>query len=314
MKALAILIFFVVSFSMAGAFLLGALVWSRRKQAAAANEDEPSALAILKSDELSSIGLWQELLARFDYFELLKLRLAQADLNWSVGRVTLGSLLLATVAFAAVWQISWLPLWLAVLVVPAAGFAPYFYIERRRTKRFEKFREVFPDALDSLARAVRSGGTVAMGLELMGEESDAPVSTEIRRTFVEVNLGSTWERALENLARRMPLQDVSLFVAALQIHSRTGGKLGEVMGRLAETIREQNALQGEVQAIAAHGKLTGLILTILPMGIAAMMMIVSPGYIAELFTHPWGKHMIAAAAVCLVLAHLVIAKIVKIEA
>lgn len=314
MKLAAILLFFVVSFSIAGAVVLGALVWTRRKQAAEANQEEPSALAILKSDELSSIALWHDLLTRFDFVDLLQMRLSQADLNWSIGRVTLGSILAATIAFAVVWQISWLPLWLALIAAPAAFAAPYLYIEKRRNRRFQKFREVFPDALESLSRALRSGATVAAGLEVVAEEAEAPVSTEIRRTFVEVNLGFSWERALENLARRVPLQDVSLFVAAVQIHARTGGKLGEVMARLAETMREQNALQGEVRAIAAHGKLTGTILTILPLCIAGMMMMVSPAYISELFVHPWGKHMIAAAAVCLILAHLVIAKIVDIEA
>ncbi len=314
MTLLATLSFFLVSFTIAAAVVLGALVWSGRQRAAAANEEEPSTLAILKSDELSSIAVWHDLLARFDVVNLLRLRLAQADLNWSVGRVTLAMLLLATVALAVISQVKWLPLWLSLVAVPVAGLAPYFYIETLRRRRFQKFREIFPDALDSLGRALKSGATVASGLEIVAEEAEAPVSTEIRRTFVEVNLGSSWERALENLTKRVPLQDVSLFVAAVQIHARTGGKLGDVMNRLSESMREQNALQGEIKAIAAHGKLTGMILTILPLGIAGMMMIVSPGYIGELFTHPWGRHMIAAAIVCLVLAHLVIGKIVKIEA
>jgi tight adherence protein B len=314
MNLLAILAFFVVSFTVAGAVVLAALVWTGRKRAAEANQDEPSALAILKSEELSSIGAWHDLLARFDFIDLLGTRLAQADLNWSVGRVTMAMLLLATIAFAIVWQISWLPIWLALIVVPVAGMAPYIYIASKRKRRFHKFKELFPDALESLARALRSGGTVAGGLDIVAEECDAPVSTEIRKTFVEVNLGMPWERALENLAKRVPLQEVSLFVAAVQIHSRTGGKLGEVMGRLAETMREQNSLQGEVRAIAAHGKLTGIVLTILPLAIAGLMMIVSPDYISMLFTHPWGKHMIAGAGVCLVLAHVIISRIVDIEA
>jgi len=313
MHLFAILGFFAVSFLIAGAVVWGALVWSGRKRAAEANLEGPSALALLKSEELSSIAIWHELLTRFDFADLLRNRMAQADLNWSVGRVTMAMLLLSTVALALVWQISWLPLWLGLVLVPVAGLVPYFYIESKRKKRFHSFRENFPDGLDSLARALKSGSTVAAGLEILAEEADAPVSTEIRRTLVEVNIGSSWERALENLTKRVPLQEVNLFVAAVQIHARTGGRLGEVMNRMAESMREQNGLQGEISAIAAHGKLTGLILTILPLAIAFMMMVVSPNYIAELFTHPWGKHMIAAAAICLVLAHLVIRKLVDIE-
>jgi len=104
-----------------------------------------------------------------------------------------------------------------------------------------------------------------------------------------------------------------LFIAAVQLHARTGGKLSEVMTGLAENMRESNALQGEVRALAAYGKLTGLILTILPVGIAAMMLIVNPGYMQVLFNDPTGKNLIVAAIGCLVLAHFVIRKIVDIK-
>ena len=85
------------------------------------------------------------------------------------------------------------------------------------------------------------------------------------------------------------------------------------MGGLAENMREALSLQGEVRSLSAHGKLTGMILTILPVGIAIMMMLVSPGYMQALVNHPWGKNLIAAAVICLVLAHFVIRKIVDIQ-
>jgi tight adherence protein B len=122
-----------------------------------------------------------------------------------------------------------------------------------------------------------------------------------------------WTRALDNLGRRIPVLEVNLFIAAVELHARTGGKLSEVLSGLAENMREAMALQGEVRSLAAHGKLTGVILTILPIGIAIMMMIVSPGYMQILFNHPYGKNLITAAVVCLVLAHFVIRKIVDIK-
>jgi tight adherence protein B len=148
---------------------------------------------------------------------------------------------------------------------------------------------------------------------MVATESEGPVAVEIRKTFVEVSFGMSWDRALENLAKRVPLAEVALFVAALQIHSRTGGRLGDIMNRLAEGMREQNSLEGEIRSIAAHGKLTGFILTLVPVGIVVIMMIVSPDYIQVLLTHPYGKHMIAAAIVCLCLAHFIIQRLVDIE-
>ena len=228
-----------------------------------------------------------------------------------MGRVTLGMLLSATVAFLLCWKI--LPAWTALLVAGAVGFAPYAYILRRRRKRLERFREGFPDVLDTLARALRAGYPLAAAMETVAAESTPTVAVEIRKTSAEANLGMGWSRALENLGRRLPLLEVNLFSSAVQLHSRTGGKLSEVMGQLAENMRETQSLRGEVRALAAHGKLTGVILTVLPIFIAIMMLFVSPDYMLILYNHPWGKNMIAAAVGCLVLAHVVIRKIVDIE-
>ena len=270
---------------------------------------EPSPL--LQSDRLSSITFWDTVLARFDFGALLQSRLDQADVRWSVGRITSMMLLIGVIVLAVLMRL--VPLWAAFLGAAVAMTAPYNYVLHRRTKRFQKFRENFPDALDSLARALRAGYPLSAGMEMIAAETAPPVSGEIRRTSAEANLGRGWPHALENLGKRVPLLEVNLFIAAVQLHARTGGKLSEVMSGLAENMRESNALQGEVRALAAYGKLTGLILTILPIGIAIMMMIVSPGYMQVLFNHPMGKNLIAAAIGCLVLAHFVIRKIVDIQ-
>lgn len=313
---------FVLAFSAALAAVFVARLVIQRRRAATAGEasaDAPGAAwidelpGLLKSEELSSISFWDGLLKRLDFATLLTDRIAQAELNWSPGRVTLSMLLCGTVALAIVWKVTLLPLWLGLLLVPLAAMAPYWYILGRRKRRFRRFQALFPDALDSLARALRAGAAVSAALEMVAQESDGPVAVEIRKTFVEVNLGMPWDRALENLSRRVPLTEVALFVAALQIHSRTGGRLGDIMNRLSEGMREQNSLEGEIRSIAAHGKLTGLILTLVPVVIAGIMMVVSPDYIKVLLTHPYGKHMIAAAIVCLGLAHFIIQKLVDIE-
>lgn len=265
---------------------------------------------LFRTERLSTLNFWDSLLTRFDFVDALKARLAQANLDWSVGRVTLAMLLCGTVALLVLvkWATGW-----AILGSLAAAYLPYAYILHKRNQRFLKFRENFPDALDSLARALRAGYPLSASMDMIASETLAPVSQEIRLTAAEANLGMGWPTALENLAQRMPLLEVNLFIAAVQLHARTGGKLSEVLGGLAENMRESIALQGEVRSLAAHGKLTGAILTILPIVIAVMMMIVSPGYMQVLFNHPMGKNLITAAVVCLVLAHVVIRKIVDIK-
>jgi tight adherence protein B len=266
---------------------------------------------LLREERLSTITVLDSLLTRVDLMGKLKEHIAQADLNWSVGRVMSGILLIGALSLAALS--TFLPPFAAVSAALGLASLPYVYIQRRRAKRFHKFQENFPDVLDSLARALRAGYTLSAGMEMISSETLPPVAGEIRRTSAEANLGVGWDKALENLSKRVPLLEVNLFVAAVQLHSRTGGKLSEVMSGLAETMREAVALQGEVRALAAYGKLTGVILTILPIAIAVMMMIVSPGYMTVLFNHPYGKNLITAAVICLVLAHLVIRKIVDIK-
>jgi tight adherence protein B len=273
---------------------------------------EPGFESVLLRDEhFSTITFWDSMLARFDFVEILKTHCEQAQLNWSVGRITSMMLLIGAIAFAILMR--FMPMWAAILGAAGIAISPYFYISHRRKKRFDKFRENFPDVLDSLARALRAGYTLSAAMEMIATETAPPVSEEMRRTSAEANLGRGWPQALENLSRRIPLLEVNMFIAAVQLHARTGGKLSEVMANMAENMRETLALQGEVRALAAYGKLTGMILTILPIGIAIMMMIVSPGYMQVLFHDPWGKDLIAAAVCCLVLAHFVIARIVDIE-
>ncbi|MEO5924399.1 MAG: type II secretion system F family protein [Bryobacteraceae bacterium] len=271
------------------------------------DEDSP----LFRTERLSTLNFWQNLLARFDFMDLLQQRLSQADLTWSVGRVTLAMLLCVTVTGLLVS--TFFPAWAALLVGMGAAFAPYGYILRLRDKRFRKFREMFPDVLDSLARALRAGYPISAAFELVAKDTQEPMATEMRRVSVEANLGMGWQRALETLGERMPLLEVNLFGSAVTLHSRTGGKLNEVLADLAMTMREGLALQGEVRALAAHGKLTGAVLTFLPIGIATMMMIVSPGYMMVLYNDPWGKTMIAMAVGCLVAAHFIIRKLVDIK-
>jgi tight adherence protein B len=323
MLIVSMLSFFVVIFLLA-AITVGiawmAFVKKTSEQTEAEQEDAAQASAaagvldedspLFRTDRLSTLSFWDNLLARFDFVEILKKRIAEADMEWSVGRVTLLMLLCGTIAFLLLVRV--LPA-LALVGGIAVAFLPYGYILNRRNRRFRKFREAFPDVLDSLARALRAGYPLSAAMDMVASEAAPPASAELKKTSAEANLGMGWPRALENLGRRVPLLEVNLFSAAVVLHSRTGGKLSEVIGVVAENMREALALQGEVRALSAHGKLTGAILTILPIAIAATMMVVSPGYMIVLLDHPWGKTLIALAVGCLVLAHFVIRRLVDIK-
>jgi tight adherence protein B len=313
----AILVFLTTFLAASLAVLIGWFALQRMGAEAAAEDVSEHLLdespRVLKDESLSSISPWAKLLERSDLVKIMRRHLQQADLGWSVGRVTMLMLLTASVALAIAMREDRIPGIVAVLIAVLVGSLPYLYIVRRRAKRFRQFEENFPDALDSLARALRAGHPFAAGMEIVAQECEAPVSTELRKVAAEANLGASWEQALANLSDRIPLLEVSMFSAAVQMQSRTGGKLNEVLGKLAENMREATSLRGEVRALAAHGKMTGAVLTVLPLVIAGMMMIVNPSYLTVLVYHPYGKYLISGAIICLVLAHIVIRRIVDIK-
>ena len=312
------LVVFVSSFLLAAvATLVAALILGKKQQAAGGALELSSEFGdgpgLLKLDKLSSITLWGNLLNQFDFVEGMRARIVQSELNWSVGRLTSMMLLIGAFSLAILSEVGWLPFWMGFLLSCAFASLPYAYVLRRRAKRFRQFEEQFPDALDFLARSLRAGHPLPISLEMLAQEQTPPLSTEMRTTAEERKLGMPLDQALDNLANRMPLLNVRLFVAAVKLQSRTGGRLGEALGGLAETMREGTALQGEVRSLAAHGRATGAILTALPIGIAIMMNIVNPGYLDILFEDPTGREMVVVCVVALVAAHFVIRKIVDVR-
>jgi tight adherence protein B len=308
-----LLLFFGVTFAIVSLVVLLIAFAVEKPGVAGLVEEDAAGTLLLKSEQLSSISAWDSLLNRFDFVEIMKLRMAQADLGWSVGRLTMSMLLSGTVTLVALSRISWVPGWAGLASTAMAAMAPYGYVLRHRSRRFDAFASQFPDALDSLGRAMRAGHPLIGALDLVARESVAPVSTEVRKLYVETNLGLPIGRALENLRDRVPIAEVDLFAMAVQLHARTGGRLTDVMTGLSESMREQIALRGEVRAISAHGRITGIVLTIVPIAIALMLTVVSPMYIGVLLAYPYGKHMIAAAGFCLIAAHFVIRRIVDIR-
>ena len=268
---------------------------------------------LLKVEELSSISLWDNLLNRFHFVDDMRSRIAESEMTWSVGRLTSLMLLVGAFVFALIFRISWMPIWLSLPLSIGAGSLPYVYVLRRRTKRFEEFEKQFPDALDFLSRSLRAGHPMPVSLELLAQEESPPLSNEMRKTAEERRLGMQLDHALENLAKRVPLVNVRIFVAAVKMQSRTGGRLSDVLGGLAEGMRESDAVEGEVKALAAHGKVTGAVLSFLPFFIALIMTFVNPGYLNILLEHPTARIVVAGCMVALVVGHFVIQKIVDVR-
>jgi tight adherence protein B len=135
----------------------------------------------------------------------------------------------------------------------------------------------------------------------------------MRRTREEWNLGVGWDRALDHLSDRIPLPEVAVFVAAVKMQNRAGGRLNDVLGRLGETMRENAQLEGDVRSVSAHSRITGLILTILPIVITILMMVVNPEYMSIMFRREEGRMALGLAVLSNIAAHFIIKRVAQVK-
>lgn len=243
----------------AGTFLVAAiavfvawLVQSRRVSDPAGEQVVESAFDetpfLLRQQPLTTLPLWRQVLDRLDFGLFLKQRIDEADMTWSVGRVSITMLLLASLFFAVFLDVSWAPPGASLVAAWIGGSIPYWIIKRKRKRRLLKIEAQFPDALDSLARAMRAGHALSGAVMLLAAETPAPLGPEFRKLADEHRLGLAWGNAFENFSRRLPILEIRMFVAAIMVQTRTGGKLTDVLEKLSETIRESAALRGEVRS------------------------------------------------------------------
>ena len=193
------------------------------------------------------------------------------------------------------------------------GGVPYLYIRWKRQQRLGLFEELFPESLDFLARSMRAGHAFTISLEMMADESPEPVGLEFRRVAHEQNLGSPLEVSLKNLAARIPLMDVSFFVAAVLLQRDTGGNLAEILTKLGYIIRERFRLKGQVRSASAHGRLTAIILSVMPIITMAGLMVIAPDYLASMARDEHGKWIMIGVLFAQLAGYVWMRKIINIK-
>lgn len=268
----------------------------------------------LLQQERQAGKLIAHLLKKYNLLPRLEQLIEQAGLKWHPVRVVHGCLGLFIVAFFLSWTL--LPVHLqrlALLIGAAAASVPVLYVLRVRSARLRKFEEQFPESLEFVARSMRAGHAFAVSLEMLHKEFQEPLAGEFKRTFEEHNLGLPLDMALQKLAVRVPSLDVHFFVSAVLLQKRTGGNLAEILDKLAFIIRERFKLRGRIRAISAHGRMTGMALTSIPIGVAVLMFLVNPDYVRFFFTDEVGNLMMGAAVGLQILGYLIIKRIVSIE-
>jgi tight adherence protein B len=210
---------------------------------------------------------------------------------------------------------------LSLLAGAVVGFfIPRAYVRHRQGGRLGKFNKSLPDTITLIANALRAGSSFLQAIELVVRESQPPISTEFGRVIREVNLGLPFETALENLVRRVQSDDLELMATAISIQYQVGGNLAEILDSIAYTIRERVRIKGEIRTLTAQQRLSGYVVALLPVGIAAFLFVAAPRFMDPMFDPdvniggiPAGIVIIGLGLISMFIGFMFIRRIVDIE-
>ena len=277
-------------------------------------EDEGKVEAtLLKQRLLSDTPELQRLLLRLPQVHLLDRLLLQAGSKKTVAQLLLLCLLLGLGGLLLTGGgLRWPWLW-AMLFGLLLAALPVLRLLWQRSRRLNLIGAQLPDALDLISRALRAGHAFSAALAMVGNEAQEPIAGEFKATFDEINFGISTQKALGNLAVRVPVADLRFFVLAVVIQLETGGNLAELLSMLSKLIRERFKLFGRIRVLAAEGKLSAYILAGLPFCVAGVIHIVNPGYLDVLFTDPTGIRLVVAALFMMLLGGIVMWRIIDIR-
>ncbi|HLI03893.1 MAG TPA: type II secretion system F family protein [Terracidiphilus sp.] len=279
---------------------------------AESNEVHELVIDLRKDETLSSIPWLNRKLRELELAPHVRRLLGQAAVDWSPGR------LLAMTSALFVVPASLIIIKFGVLL-PALGVglllgaSPIGFLLFKRSRRFNKFEAGLPEALDLMVSALRAGHSLVAAMGLVARECSDPVGPEFRICFEEQNYGLEMKAALDNLTARVPLQDLRMVSTAIMIQKESGGNLAEVLDKTSNLIRERYRLKREIKTHTAQGRMTGWVLTLVPVFLGIAMYFANPKMMSVLWHRDIGIKLIWASAGLTVLGGFVINRIVDID-
>ncbi|MEW6130950.1 MAG: type II secretion system F family protein [Acidobacteriota bacterium] len=270
-------------------------------------------VVLLRDAVLNQIPIFSRLLMKIPITGKLQLYIEQSALKITVETLLMIAMAVAVIVFLLVSFIASLPMLVGLALALLSGAIPFAVVAFYRQRRFSKFEELFPDAIDMLARAVRAGHAFTTSFELIAREMPEPLAGEFKITFEQQNLGMPLKEALHNLTVRMPLTDVFFFTSALQIQRESGGNLAEILDNLSHVIRERFKILRQVRVVTAQGRMTLYLLMALTPGFTFLMYLRNPKYVGRLFTDPLGQKALAVGVILQIIGFLIIRKIIRIK-
>jgi tight adherence protein B len=265
-----------------------------------------------KNEQFSAIPWINTRLGRLEIGPKLQAFIHQANLQWTAGTLlAMCAGCFAVPAFVVHWKTD--NTLIAVLVGVVFAFAPFGFVFFKRSTRFSAFEKELPQACDLMVSALRAGQSLIAAMGMVSRECPDPLGGEFRTCFEEQNFGLELKGAIENLLHRMPLQDLRIVCTAILIQKESGGNLAEVLDKTAHVIRERFRLRREVSTRTAQGRMTGWVLTLLPVVLGFALYWVNPEMMSMLWKRDIGIKLLWAASIMIVIGGLIIRKIVNMD-
>jgi len=202
---------------------------------------------------------------------------------------------------------------LALLAGIFGWFLPSLIVKNKIKKRARLLNEQLADALSMMSNSLKTGYSFFQAVDMVAEEMNGPIAEEFTIFKKEVNLGQSTEKAFENMVARVSSEDLELVITAVLIQRQVGGNLSEVLDNITETIRDRVRIKGELKTITAQGKISGIVISLLPVILCFVIYMINPAQMSMLFTRPLGLAMVVAAVVMELIGIFLIRKVVRIE-
>jgi tight adherence protein B len=268
--------------------------------------------SLLKDERLSSIGILDSLLSRLSLARSLTKLTREAGLRNRVGEIFL-YIVLSGLAGLLLGLLLTDNLTIALACAAVLALIPVVVLRRRRNRRMKLFSEQLPDSLDLIRAALQAGHSFGAALLVVAEEFPDPIAEEFRIVAEEMRLGLPTREALYNLRERVDDPNVPILIVGILVAHEVGGNMAEVLDNTAYTVRERFKLLRDVLVMTAQGRMSGRLLTALPILVALAMVTLNPLYFMPMLESQTGRYMIAYAVLSVTAGHFMIQRIVNIR-
>ncbi|MFC4737264.1 type II secretion system F family protein [Bacillus daqingensis] len=221
--------------------------------------------------------------------------------------------LFAALILGGLLQIITQQLLLPLLGAASAYMMSSIWLKAKQRKRIKQFNEGLPDMITSIIGSLKAGFSLPQSLQMIAEESYSPIKEETEFVIKSMQYGKNVEEAMIDWKTRMPSADLDLLVEAILIQRQVGGNLAYLLEKIVETMRERTRIEGQIRTLTAQGKLSGIIIGLLPAVLGFVIYLMNPEYMQTLFVETIGQIMLLIAAVSGVIGFLFVRKITTIE-